>query len=94
MALSNFRVACVLDQELGIKTLVTVAGGGGGSGYVYIGAWDVLQGAGLVPGYVIGSSMGAVLGLFRALRKDADFDEYRIRRGRPDLRPLDAARHL
>ena len=65
-----------LDQELGIKTLVSVAGGGGGSGYVYIGAWDVLQSAGLVPGFVMGSSMGAVLGLFRALRKDADFDEY------------------
>jgi len=45
-----------LDQELGIKTLVTVAGGGGGSAYGYVGAWDVLQEAGLVPGYVIGSS--------------------------------------
>ena len=65
-----------LDQEVGIKTLVSVAGGGGGSGYVYIGAWEVLQSAGLVPGYVLGSSMGAVLGLFRALRKDGDFDEY------------------
>ncbi len=65
-----------LDQELGIRTLVSVAGGGGGSAYVYIGAWDVLQGAGLVPGYVIGSSMGAVLGLFRALRRRGDFGEY------------------
>lgn len=65
-----------LDQELGTKTLVSIAGGGGGSGYVYIGAWDVLQNAGLVPGYVIGSSIGAVLGLFRARSKDADFDEY------------------
>jgi predicted acylesterase/phospholipase RssA len=65
-----------LDQELGIKTLVTVAGGGGGSGYGYIGAWDVLQEAGLVPGYVIGSSMGAVLGLFRARDKEGDFDAY------------------
>jgi len=65
-----------LDQELGIKTLVTVAGGGGGSGYGYIGAWDVLQEAGLVPGYVIGSSMGAVLGLFRARDKFGDFDAY------------------
>jgi predicted acylesterase/phospholipase RssA len=65
-----------LDQELGIKTLVTIAGGGGGSGYVYIGAWDVLQAAGLVPGYVIGSSMGAVLGLFRAREKGGDFDAY------------------
>jgi predicted acylesterase/phospholipase RssA len=65
-----------LDQELGIKTLVSVAGGGGGAGYVYIGAWDVLQAAGLVPGYVIGSSIGSVLGLFRALYKDGDFDAY------------------
>jgi predicted acylesterase/phospholipase RssA len=65
-----------LDQELGIKTLVSVAGGGGGSGYVYIGAWEVLQNAGLIPGYVIGASMGSVLGLFRALRKEGDWDEY------------------
>jgi predicted acylesterase/phospholipase RssA len=65
-----------LDQELGIKTLVSIAGGGGGSGYVYIGAWDVLQAAGLVPGYVIGASMGSVLGLFRARDKVGDFDEY------------------
>ncbi len=65
-----------LDQELGTKTLVSVAGGGGGAGYVYIGAWEVLQNAGLVPSYVVGSSIGALLGLFRAVRKDADFDEY------------------
>ncbi len=65
-----------LDQELGIKTLVTIAGGGGGSAYGYVGAWDALQEAGLVPGYVIGSSMGAVLGLFRARDKEGDFDAY------------------
>ena len=65
-----------LDQEIGIKTLVNVAGGGGGSAYVYIGAWEVLQAAGLVPGYLVGASMGAVLGLFRALRRDGDLDEY------------------
>jgi len=65
-----------LDQEIGIKTLVNIAGGGGGSGYVYIGAWDVLQHAGLVPGYVIGASIGSVLGLFRARDKVGDFDDY------------------
>lgn len=65
-----------LDQELGIKTLVSIAGGGGGSAYVYIGAWDALQKKGLVPGYVVGSSMGAVVGLFRTLEKVGDFDRY------------------
>lgn len=68
--------AVALDQELGKKTLVSIAGGGGGSGYVYIGAWAAMQKAGFVPGYVIGSSMGALLGLFRALRKRGDFDAY------------------
>ncbi len=65
-----------LDLELGQKTLVSVAGGGGGAGYVYIGAWEVLQNAGHVPAYVLGSSIGAVLGLFRALRRAGDFEEY------------------
>lgn len=65
-----------LDQELGQKTLVCVAGGGGGAGYVYLGAWEVLQNAGLVPGYLIGASIGAVLGLFRARQREIDFDEY------------------
>jgi hypothetical protein len=36
----------------------------------------VLQAAGLVPGYVIGASIGSVLGLFRALTKVGDFDAY------------------
>lgn len=65
-----------LDQELGIKTLVSVAGGGGGSAYVYVGAWHALQDAGYVPGYVVGSSMGAILGLFRARDRRGDFDAY------------------
>jgi predicted acylesterase/phospholipase RssA len=64
-----------LDEELGTKTLVCVAGGGGGAGYVYLGAWEVLQNAGLVPGYLIGASIGSVLGLFRAQHRQLDFDE-------------------
>lgn len=65
-----------LDDEVGKKTLISIAGGGGGSGYVYIGAWEVLQNSGLIPGYVVGSSIGAVLGLFRALKRQGDFDDY------------------
>ncbi|MEM9175444.1 MAG: patatin-like phospholipase family protein [Myxococcota bacterium] len=65
-----------LDQEVGTKTLVNVAGGGGGAAWVYLGAWDVLQRAGIVPGYLVGASMGAILGLFRAAARDVDFDAY------------------
>jgi predicted acylesterase/phospholipase RssA len=61
---------------LGNKTLVTIAGGGGGSAYGYVGAWDALQEEGLVPSYVIGSSMGAVLGLFRARDRAGNFETY------------------
>ncbi|MBK6577977.1 MAG: patatin-like phospholipase family protein [Sandaracinaceae bacterium] len=62
-----------LDDEVGIKTLVSIAGGGGGAGYVYIGAWEVMQHARLIPGYIIGSSIGAVLGLFRAKEREGDY---------------------
>lgn len=62
-----------LDREVGTKSLVTIGGGGGGAAYVYIGAWEVLEAAGLVPAYIIGASMGAILGLFRARRKQPDF---------------------
>ena len=65
-----------LDQEIGIKTLVNIAGGGGGAAWVYLGAWDVLQRAGIRPGYLVGTSMGAVLGLFRAAAREVDFDLY------------------
>lgn len=65
-----------LDQELGIKSLVNAAGGGGGSAYVYIGAWEVMEKAGILPRYLIGASMGAVLGLFRAVRREADLGPY------------------
>ncbi len=81
-----------LDQEIGCKTLVNIAGGGGGSAWVYLGAWEVLQNAGLVPGYLVGTSMGAILGLFRALTRQADFDEYA--RIAESLHPDDVFRYV
>jgi hypothetical protein len=75
-----------LDDEIGRKALVSIAGGGGGAGYVYLGAWSALQDAGFVPRYVIGSSIGAVLGLLRARKKEIDFDEILALADR--LRPL------
>jgi predicted acylesterase/phospholipase RssA len=65
-----------LDAELASKALVSVAGGGGGAGYVYIGAYQRMHEAGLVPDYVLGASIGAIMGLFVARRRQADWTEY------------------
>lgn len=65
-----------LDREAGQRALVIVAGGGGGAGYVYTGAFARLDEAGLVPDYIVGNSMGSLLGLFRAQRRHADVQEY------------------
>lgn len=68
--------AAALDREAGRRALVVVAGGGGGAGYVYAGAYARLMEAGLVPDYIVGNSIGAILGLFRAQRRHADIKEY------------------
>lgn len=54
--------AAELDSEVGYKKLVTVLGGGGGAGYVYIGGMARLLEAGQVPDYLIGSSFGSIIG--------------------------------
>lgn len=54
--------AAELDAEVGYKKLVTVLGGGGGAGFVYIGGMNALLEAGPVPDYLIGSSFGSILG--------------------------------
>jgi hypothetical protein len=51
-----------LDAEVGYKKLVTVLGGGGGAGFVYIGGMQRLLEAGHVPDYMLGSSFGSILG--------------------------------
>ncbi len=62
-----------LDAEVCRKTWVSVAGGGGGAGYVYIGAYAEMNDAGLEPGYIVGSSIGSIMGLFRARDVKPDF---------------------
>lgn len=51
-----------LDAEVGHKKLVTVLGGGGGAGFVYVGGMQALLETGPVPDYLIGSSFGSILG--------------------------------
>jgi hypothetical protein len=55
-----------LDREVCEKALVLVCGGGGGVCWSYLGAFALLEQYGLVPRLAAGTSMGAVLLLFRA----------------------------
>lgn len=55
-----------IERELTQKALVLACGGGGGVGYVHLGAFALLESAGIRPKLIAGSSMGAVMGLFRA----------------------------
>ncbi|MCP3101303.1 patatin-like phospholipase family protein [Myxococcus sp. K15C18031901] len=55
-----------LDRELRHKELVVVAGGGGGTAFVYLGVMNLLAEHGLQPKLLAGASMGAILGLLRS----------------------------
>lgn len=65
-----------IDEEVRDRHLVVVCGGGGGTGYVHLAAFALLEAAGLRPSLIAGSSMGAILGLFRA--RERRFDLARI----------------
>ncbi|MEQ9496318.1 MAG: patatin-like phospholipase family protein [Deltaproteobacteria bacterium] len=58
--------AADLERELTEKALVLAVGGGGGCGYVHLGTFSVLESLGLTPKLISGSSIGSILGLFRA----------------------------
>jgi predicted acylesterase/phospholipase RssA len=55
-----------LDAELSHKRLVLVLGGAAGSGYIFLGALTVLERLGIRPAYLIGCSVGSLLGVIRA----------------------------
>ncbi len=61
-----------LEAEVCERQLVVVCGGGGGAGYAYAGAWTLLHRRGLVPQLLAGTSIGALMGIFRARRKIFD----------------------
>ncbi len=72
---SDFSAA-ELDAEVGYKKLVTVLGGGGGAGFVYIGGMQRLLAAGQVPDYMIGASFGSIMGSVVARTLPVPIDEY------------------
>ncbi|ODQ97733.1 hypothetical protein BST27_05880 [Mycobacterium intermedium] len=65
-----------LDSEVGYKKLVTVLGGGGGAGFVYIGGMQRLLEIGQVPDYMVGSSFGSIMGSLVARELPVPIDEY------------------
>src|ERR1700759_3592412 len=65
-----------LDAEVGYKKLVTVLGGGGGAGFVYIGGMQRLLEAGQVPDYMVGASIGAILGSLVSRELPVPIEEY------------------
>ncbi|CAM2915208.1 patatin-like phospholipase family protein [Skermania piniformis] len=65
-----------LEREVCCKALVSVLGGGGGAGYVYIGGMQRLATDGIVPDYVLGSSFGSIVGGIISRVSPIPIDEY------------------
>lgn len=65
-----------LDAEVGYKKLVTVLGGGGGAGFVYIGGMETLLESGAVPDYLVGSSFGSILSSVVSRTLPVPIEEY------------------
>ncbi|MCP4501390.1 MAG: patatin-like phospholipase family protein [Deltaproteobacteria bacterium] len=59
-----------LDRATRRRPFALVLGGGGGTSYIFVGALQILEEAGLKPEIVVGSSMGSILGAFRCLDRD------------------------
>jgi predicted acylesterase/phospholipase RssA len=80
-----------LDAEIADKRLVLVLGGAAGSGYIFLGALVRLQELGIRPAYIVGCSLGSLLGVIRARAPAFDledlFDDVRRLRATAVFRP-------
>jgi predicted acylesterase/phospholipase RssA len=80
-----------LDAEIADKRLALVLGGAAGSGYVFLGVLQRLQELGIRPAYLVGCSLGALLGVIRARTPEFDleelFDDVRRLRATAAFRP-------
>lgn len=68
--------ADALESEIRNKELVLAVGGGGGCGYVHLGAFSLFESLGIRPKLLAGSSIGSILALFRA--REAQFQDATI----------------
>lgn len=66
-----------LDAEVSGRALCLVLGGGAGAGHVYLGALGLLVESGLLPSYVLGTSIGSMYGGMFTRTLPVDVDELR-----------------
>ena len=74
VAESAVASAEALDDEVCRKDLVLVMGGAGAAGFVFLGALRAFEEAGLRPNYILGTSIGAVVGALRARTNRFDLE--------------------
>ncbi len=61
-----------LDDELRQKEPVLVLGGGGGAGLVHLATFGLLKELDVTPELIVGSSMGSIMGMIRAVDRSYD----------------------
>ncbi|MCA9507600.1 MAG: patatin-like phospholipase family protein [Myxococcales bacterium] len=64
----------ILDEAVRRRPLALTMSGGGGTAFVFVGALYALEESGITPSVISGSSMGAILGAYRARTKHFSFD--------------------
>jgi predicted acylesterase/phospholipase RssA len=64
-----------LDDATRRRPLALTLSGGGGTSYVFVGAFHAMEEGGLFPSVIAGSSMGAILGAYRARTKHFSLHE-------------------
>lgn len=72
---SNVLPKKALDDATRRRPLALTLSGGGGTSYVFVGAFHALQESGITPSVIAGSSMGAILGAYRAKTRDFSLDD-------------------
>lgn len=73
----NQMPASALDDAVRRRPLALALSGGGGASYVFVGAFMALQAAGIRPDLIAATSMGALLGLYRACELEFDIDKFK-----------------
>jgi len=71
---SGILPKAALDEATRRRPLTLTLSGGGGTSFVFVGAFQALEESGIIPSAITGSSMGAILGAYRARTKHFSLD--------------------